>query len=143
MKYAERIAICEACPHFTAAGTCGTPVIGQIIVEDGKTYKLCGCFMRIKAAVPFLSCPMGKWKQQDVRIPLLEYNEQLDYYLFLKRLNDSKTVTAPDNKRLTEIWNKLYPHNVIRPSSCPPCIQTTIAGLMDKLKPGLLPEDIT
>jgi len=142
MKYSERIAVCKACPYFTSAGTCGTPFVGNKIVEDGKEYKLCGCFIHLKAPIPFLSCPMGKWEKDNTPIPMLPYETQLEYYTFLKGLKESKVVAPMDNARLTAIWNKLYPHNKVRPSSCPPCVMTTITGLIDKLRPGLHPDDL-
>jgi len=42
----ERLAICQSCEHF---------------IKLTKQCKKCGCFMRLKGALPHSECPVGKW----------------------------------------------------------------------------------
>jgi hypothetical protein len=42
---AERLAICESCPHYLPTSQCSK----------------CGCFMPVKAGLEHASCPVGKW----------------------------------------------------------------------------------
>jgi hypothetical protein len=44
----SRMAICNSCEHLSKVKVCN----------------LCKCFMPIKAALPFLACPDGKWKEE-------------------------------------------------------------------------------
>lgn len=42
----DRFDICKECPELS---------------QNTKQCKQCGCFMKIKVAIPFMSCPLGKW----------------------------------------------------------------------------------
>lgn len=42
---AERLAMCEACPHYLATHQCSK----------------CGCFMPSKTGLLYASCPISKW----------------------------------------------------------------------------------
>ena len=42
----ERLAICQSCEFF---------------IKLTKQCKKCGCFMRLKGALPHSECPVGKW----------------------------------------------------------------------------------
>ena len=57
----ERLSICRACDYLTKTGTCGTPVIGDVVEINGETLRTCGCFMRVKASLKVSFCPLGKW----------------------------------------------------------------------------------
>lgn len=46
----KRLAICSTCEHF---------------IKLTKQCKKCGCFMRLKGALPHSECPVGKWGQED------------------------------------------------------------------------------
>lgn len=70
----EKLAICKECPYSKkskwfgeAVTTCGTlnlltfpPVIGDVVMHEGKEIKLCGCVMNIKSLFE-LKCPADKW----------------------------------------------------------------------------------
>jgi hypothetical protein len=47
----DRMDICKQCDRLFA---------------PSKTCKECGCFMSIKVWVPFASCPLGKWNEEDL-----------------------------------------------------------------------------
>jgi len=44
----HRLAVCEGCPWKKATGR-------------RLRCRVCGCFMWVKTALPFMRCPMGKW----------------------------------------------------------------------------------
>ena len=41
----ERVAICKNCEYYTRVGICSK----------------CGCVLAIKARIPTMKCPVGKW----------------------------------------------------------------------------------
>jgi hypothetical protein len=43
----DRLEICRTCEHF--------------IAHNAKCSK-CGCFMEYKSLLPYVECPIGKWK---------------------------------------------------------------------------------
>lgn len=45
-SYKERLSICNSCDDF-----------------DGTKCKVCGCFMKVKAAIPMSDCPKKKWSK--------------------------------------------------------------------------------
>jgi len=42
----ERLHICAACPHYNA---------------KLHRCRLCGCYMQLKARIPYAKCPDGLW----------------------------------------------------------------------------------
>jgi hypothetical protein len=46
-----RFEICQKCEYLKENNTC----------------KLCGCFMKGKVTIPQASCPIGKWKSEEVK----------------------------------------------------------------------------
>lgn len=61
MQSTERYEICKSCEHLTIAGTCGTPIIGEIVEHEGAIVHLCGCIMKIKTKLTDSECPLHKW----------------------------------------------------------------------------------
>lgn len=45
----DRMAVCKGCENLTKVKTCS----------------LCNCFMPAKVAIPFASCPDGKWSIEE------------------------------------------------------------------------------
>ena len=45
-EYATRLSICDECPY---------------LIKRMKMCRACGCSMTIKAALPSMDCPKGKW----------------------------------------------------------------------------------
>lgn len=45
-KVNQRLAICNACEHYN---------------KDTSRCGVCGCFMKVKAMLPGVSCPKKKW----------------------------------------------------------------------------------
>jgi len=125
LSYSERISICEKCEHFSSVGTCGTPVVGNTIIHNGVERKLCGCFMRIKAAIPALSCPLEKWSGH------LTEDERVELHDWLKKAIETNTA---DITILYRWWNKANPKNPLSPSTCVPCVKKVMDDLWVKIK---------
>jgi len=45
----DKYKICEECPELDKKAAMG------------PTCKHCGCLMKIKTKMPFVTCPLGKW----------------------------------------------------------------------------------
>lgn len=59
-SYKERLDICATCPKFEA-----------------PRCTMCGCYMKIKAAIPFTQCPENRWTQDiEVQSERPEWLEQ-------------------------------------------------------------------
>lgn len=123
--YEKRIAICEACPHYSSIGTCGTPIVGDVIIHNGFEMKLCGCFMKVKARIPFLSCPLDKWQGE------LNEKDRIALYEFLK---DAKKTSRVDSKTLIAWWNKAYPQQAKKVTYCDTCVTNIVNELWVKVK---------
>ena len=120
---AERRAICDKCKYFKKKSkTCGTPIVGNKVTYRKKEYKLCGCFMDLKARLLYSRCPLGKW-QDEYKITELEYKE-------LKELlsHAVNKVTREQNTRLHELHRKYLKSNK-KGSRCAPCVLQTINDL--------------
>lgn len=50
---ADRLRVCAGCPSVKIV-----PVFGEVCGE-------CGCFMRVKAKLAAVECPIGKWPAVD------------------------------------------------------------------------------
>jgi len=114
--YKERLDICKSCIHyFGATGNC----------------KRCGCFMRIKASIGSMSCPLNYWtKTTEVEEPK-EIPEHL-----LKELKEvwvhieNKKATNHDWKgRAIELYNAIYNTNYKKGTNCSSCLSQVWKGL--------------
>lgn len=50
VEYARRLSICNTCP---------------LLMKRAGMCRSCGCVMRVKAALPSMECPMGKWSTSE------------------------------------------------------------------------------
>lgn len=64
----KRYQICKSCPYSRKSRvlgvkllTCGEFKKGGTVIHEGREIRLCGCIMRIKDTIPFMSCPAKKW----------------------------------------------------------------------------------
>lgn len=48
MDYKQKYLICNSCKNL-----------------ENKICKLCGCYMPIKVAIPFATCPINKWREHE------------------------------------------------------------------------------
>ncbi|MBA95805.1 MAG: hypothetical protein CMP21_08835 [Rickettsiales bacterium] len=58
----KRLSICKEC---------------EFLFKPTKTCKKCGCFMKIKARMSNVSCPIGKWDEVE-SVPLKDIINQLE-----------------------------------------------------------------
>ena len=115
-EYNKRLAICRACEfYFKPTGTC----------------KKCGCFMRIKAKLSTLSCPIDKWR----RTTIYEEHGKISPEI-IKEIKDIwpdiKNKRAKDHKvkgRLIALHNLIYATNFKPTSNCGACLNTAYNGI--------------
>lgn len=124
LRYADRLAVCQAC-EFYKDGWCGTPVVGHDVMYDGKVQRLCGCRVQIKAALPFMSCPLGKW------VANLDDTEREQAWRLVVHFYSTGEV---DPKLLAALYNKAIPGSNKGYTTCGSCIKSTIDELHKKLK---------
>jgi len=132
-QYRNRMATCEACPHYVeSTKSCGPFLIGKKVeVKDGKKksqVKLCGCVMPIKAQLAAFGCPVGKWERTMTR------KEMVGFKAFLDRVWGSKRLEDMDIQRLREYSMRLT-GTIDRPlqSVCRNC-GTQMAQYIEKLR---------
>lgn len=65
MTSEERLEQCRRCDYFKATTlSCGTFIVGDDVEHNGKTIRLCGCFMPVKVKFGFAKCPAEKWTNE-------------------------------------------------------------------------------
>jgi hypothetical protein len=114
--YNDRLEICKACEfYFKPTGSC----------------KKCGCFMRLKAKISNMSCPIKKWIQTGV----VEIPEDVDP-LMLKEVLEIvplfKNNRAPDHKvkeKAIELYNMIHGANHPPSTNCSSCLHQVFQGL--------------
>lgn len=111
--YNERMGICKACKHFR---------------KSVSQCKKCGCFMRIKGAIAFTRCPLGKWeREQDLT------QDQLSILRRLLNEISSDKVNHEQNVGITNLYNEIFGMRK-EVSSCGTCVRQTINDLKEVLK---------
>lgn len=111
--YNERMEICRKCEHFRKS-------VAQC--------KKCGCFMKIKGAIAFTRCPIGKWEREKDITP-----DQLSILRRLVNSVEGSKVTHEQNVGLTNLYNEIFGmrKNV---SSCGGCVRDMVKDLTELLK---------
>ena len=112
-NYQDRLSICNKCDHFR---------------KSIKQCKKCGCFMKIKAAIAFTRCPIGKWDR--------EHEITQDQLSILRRiLNDinGTTVSKDQNVGLTNLYNEIFGMKK-SVSSCGSCVKQLVKDLKQILE---------
>ena len=114
--YEDRIAICKECTYyFKLTGQC----------------KKCLCFMKVKARIAPMECPMQYWgKSQVTKIPKELPKEIVEEVLTLWK--DLKTGRAKDHKakkKMIELYNTITNSNYSTGTNCGSCISTCFDGI--------------
>jgi len=115
-SYKARLEVCRGCEHyFTPTGNC----------------KVCGCFMRVKASISVMNCPIGKWeppveiyRQSEVPEHLIEEAKKI--------WGDIKTGIAKDieiKKQAVELYNAIYEGGFKPTTNCSSCLNTVRLGI--------------
>jgi len=125
--YNERIEICKGCEHFTSAGTCGTPVVGNKVTYNGEELHTCGCVMRVKASLTSEHCPLGKWSSG-----IISKQDACELKEFILSL-DASFITHGQKVKLFGYKSKLSGRN--EPiTNCPPCVRELIEGMKKQIR---------
>jgi hypothetical protein len=114
--YEDRIAICKECTHyFKLTGQC----------------KKCLCFMKVKARIAPMSCPIKKWdKTREIEIPKELPKEIIEEVLAV--YPDIKTGKAKDQeskKKTIELWNTITGSNYNTGTNCSSCLSDCLNGI--------------
>tara|TARA_R110000744_G_scaffold131957_1_gene240183 strand:- start:300 stop:704 length:405 start_codon:yes stop_codon:yes gene_type:complete len=120
---AERIAICEQCPHFRKRSrTCGTPIVGNKVGNK----RTCGCFMDIKTKLSFSNCPLDRWQSNEI--------SNADY-LEMKNLVSEVThsINPKQKSVLYEMLSK-YNEGTTKTSNCAPCLVKALDDIKEIIR---------
>ena len=117
----HRIELCRSCEfYYKPTGTC----------------KKCGCFMKIKASIGIMKCPINKWLQVGKKNSVDELPEHLQ-----KEIQD----IAPDivggvakdvetKKKLVTLHNTIYGTRYKITTSCSTCLNDCYKGITRLIK---------
>ena len=109
----DRLETCKKCKHFR---------------KSVSQCKKCGCFMKIKAAIAFTRCPIGKWER--------EHEITQDQLSILRRIfNDisGTRVNKEQNVGLTNLYNEIFGMKK-SVSSCGSCVKQLVDDLKKVLE---------
>ena len=115
-EYNKRIDICKSCEHFfKPTGSC----------------KKCGCFVRIKAKISTLNCPIDKWRRTTVVEPVGTVSPEI-----LKEIKEiwpdiinKKAKNHIVKNKLIELYNTIYGTGFSNSTSCGSCLNTVYQGI--------------
>tara|TARA_R110000782_G_scaffold186862_1_gene277048 strand:+ start:15199 stop:15615 length:417 start_codon:yes stop_codon:yes gene_type:complete len=116
--YNDRLKICKSCEYyFKPTGTC----------------KRCGCFMRIKAKIAPVSCPVNKWQMSGAEPVAKELDqdlvqEVLDVYPFIK---DRRAATHKIKEQAIEVYNVIHGTGYDKNTNCGSCVFAVWKGLSE------------
>jgi len=114
--FAYRLGICRECPeYFKFTGNC----------------KVCGCFMRVKASIGTLKCPLNKWRaigktNSNPEVPDLIIAELKE---LLPKMRGSTVQDVETKRKLIEIHNTVYNTNYKPNSNCNSCLAQVKKGI--------------
>jgi hypothetical protein len=124
----HRLSICKKCEFYSSTGTCGTPVIGDLVTINDVQYQTCGCKMSAKVLFPALSCPIGKW---DAVIKLSDTTKE-KLKIFLGGLNPFR-ISGEQLKELYSFASEVNDkHTPV--TTCPECVQSVISDLKNMVR---------
>ena len=114
--YDYRLDLCRSCEHyFRPTGTC----------------LKCGCFMRIKASIGSLGCPVEKWSKTSEKRVKNDIPEHI-----LKEVRDvwtgianGKAKDIETKKRAIELHNTIYGTGYKTTTNCGSCLHDVRQGI--------------
>ena len=114
--YEDRIAICKSCKHYLSLlGNCG----------------ICKCFMKVKARLAPMSCPMKYWnKTTSIPEPDELPQDIIDEIMLV--WEDIKTGRAKDiqaKKNMIDIYNTIYGTGYDPNTNCGSCLSACYTGM--------------
>ena len=114
--YKARLEVCRDCnKYLKATGSC----------------KVCGCFMRIKASIGIMSCPLEKWKATSLNtqydeVPKHLIKEAKEIWKDIER-GIAKDIGA--KHKAVELYNTIYGGNFKKNTNCGSCLNTVYEGI--------------
>tara|TARA_R110000744_G_scaffold378850_1_gene495644 strand:+ start:24190 stop:24603 length:414 start_codon:yes stop_codon:yes gene_type:complete len=115
-EYNKRLDICKSCEfYFKPTGTC----------------KKCGCFMRLKAKLSHLSCPISRWRNTSI----IEEQGKISPEILQEVKNiwphiKNKVATDYIEKgKAIQIFNAIYNTHFTEDSNCSSCLDQVYNGL--------------
>jgi len=128
--FADRMAVCESCEFYTKLGTCGT-VPGQPVKYQGRTYRLCGCPMKVlKGRLSISQCPVGKWGGLQLKSEQIAKAKEL-----LRKYTDKegKIITQSINpNELVGLWQVMT--GEVAQAGCSGCVKELIRAMQPVCK---------
>ena len=120
----KRLEICRACEYFlTVTQSCSTLGIGKkVTTEEGETRQLCGCIMPVKTKLKVAYCPLEKWCAH------ISQDDVTHIRTLVESIGNKKSITAQQNVKITELWNKAAGQNR-NVSNCAPCVDNMYTDL--------------
>ena len=114
--YEDRLAICRECIYyFKPTGQC----------------KKCLCFMKIKARLAPMACPVKYWNKTTTietpeDLPQELIDEVLDIWQYVKT---GRAKNIESKKRMIELYNTIHNTNYSTTTNCGSCISTCFDGI--------------
>jgi len=115
-RYKERLDICRECSYyFKPTGNCS----------------VCLCFMRVKASIGIMSCPLEKWKATSLNtqydeVPKHLIKEAKEIWKDIER-GIAKDIGA--KHKAVELYNTIYGGNFKKNTNCGSCLNTVYEGI--------------
>ena len=119
--YKERLDICRGCEHyFKPTGNC----------------KICGCFVRIKAAMSVMGCPKEYWlateeHEAPEEIPIHLKKEIKEVW---KLIENGKAKDIKSKQRLIELYNTIHDTTYSTNTNCSSCLHSIYKFMKDIIK---------
>ena len=114
--YKERLNICRGCEdYFKPTGTCTN----------------CGCFMKIKASISVMKCPVDKWLATKVQGKINKVPTHLvkEVIKIMPSIKNGKIKDHVTKAKLIELHNTIYDTTYKLTSNCASCLSTVYNGI--------------
>jgi|TARA_R110002020_G_scaffold172782_5_gene363264 hypothetical protein len=113
--YEDRIAICKECTYYLWTGQC----------------KKCLCFMKVKARIAPMSCPINKWnKTTEIEIPEELPKEIIEEVLAVyPNIKTGKAKNHEAKAKMIELWNTITGSNYNTGTNCGSCLSSCFDGI--------------
>ena len=114
--YKDRLDICRGCDKYIKlTGNCS----------------VCLCFMRVKASIGQMSCPLEKWLATETiqkvdEIPKRLIKEVKDLW---ERIKDGQARNQDDKKKMIELYNTIHASSYKVTTNCSSCLNTMFKGI--------------
>lgn len=120
----RRLSICRGCEYYRKnTRTCGTPIVGDTVVHEGQTKRLCGCFMELKTQFQGSACSIGIWGDVKTESERLIRAKEL-----IKEIGKSERISRVVADELRGLY-RLLVAETNDPGECSKCLVDILATL--------------